>query len=784
MAKKISVEIGLEGGTEVERQLEDIGKTGQKALGDIQSAADQVNLDSATSQFDDLGNAGQAVFQKVQTAAQSATAFEQVVQSVKKVEGAFESLGTAVAKIGARMTRSLGVLGVAARALGPLGIALGVVGGAFIKFGDDSADALNKLNVEAAKLGQTPQQFDQLQKALAGLGVSVDAIGPGLTKFRETLGEDFTGNLTAEFGRFIAQLEQMPDGVQRTQLAIATLGDALGGQVIAGLQAGTLNAQNFQTALAGITPATQQQIVQAQQYQIALNQLNAAWAELKREFVPITTSIFGFLTEEIKNLKIDLRNMVLEYQFVKAVIETFTAPLDQQAAAAQRAAEAYKRLGTGAQEIAQTAPEAADGIRRVGDAVTQAEASGAGIRRVADDFRQIGNVAVQAGQQVAQTGQQATQAGQQITEGMNTANQALQSTATQADATSQAVQKVKAPESSSWTSWASTVVGALQSAINKLLEWIGLKDKAGAGGGGGGGGSSAPGKARGGLIGGRGSGTSDSNLAWVSRGEFVVRAAAVRKYGAGLFAALNAQRFADGGLVEGGGTTTVTLPIDQIVQAIEKNTEAIDSQSSVIIDLGQIISGLVQTVAGLAETVAGLAETVAGLVQTVAGLRQQQSQLAQSISGQTESGQTENDLIKGELRQQRKLLRDASQRLIRGASGGLLGGRGSGTSDSNLAWLSRGEFVMRAAAVRKFGAAFFAALNAGMIPGFALGGLVPRPAFAGGGSVGGMSHVTIQFPGVPPVSGLRASSAVVEELQRSAALAQVRSGGRKPSRYS
>ena len=65
---------------------------------------------------------------------------------------------------------------------------------------------------------------------------------------------------------------------------------------------------------------------------------------------------------------------------------------------------------------------------------------------------------------------------------------------------------------------------------------------------------------------------------------------------------------------------------------------------------------------------------------------------------------------------------------------------------------------------------------------FAMGGLVGAPAFAGGG-INGMNHVTIQFPGLPAIGGLRASSAVVDELRRSAALAQVRSGGRKPSRY-
>jgi hypothetical protein len=130
------------------------------------------------------------------------------------------------------------------------------------------------------------------------------------------------------------------------------------------------------------------------------------------------------------------------------------------------------------------------------------------------------------------------------------------------------------------------------------------------------------------------------------------------------------------------------------------------------------------------------------------------------------------------------------------AAGGLLGGRGTGTSDSNLAWVSRGEYITPARAVAQPGVlAFLEALRRsggnlrGVLDGmgrFALGGMVPRamPAFAGGGSVGSMSNVTIQFPGLPAINGLRASSAVVGELHRAAALAQVRSGGRKPSRYS
>jgi hypothetical protein len=128
------------------------------------------------------------------------------------------------------------------------------------------------------------------------------------------------------------------------------------------------------------------------------------------------------------------------------------------------------------------------------------------------------------------------------------------------------------------------------------------------------------------------------------------------------------------------------------------------------------------------------------------------------------------------------------------ASGGLLGGRGTGTSDSNLAWVSRGEHIMPARAVAQPGVlAFLEALRrsggnlSAALDGmgrFALGGMVPRmPAFVAGGLAGG-SNVTIQFPGLPAIGGLRASSDVVDQLHRAAALAQVRSGGRKPSRYS
>jgi hypothetical protein len=103
------------------------------------------------------------------------------------------------------------------------------------------------------------------------------------------------------------------------------------------------------------------------------------------------------------------------------------------------------------------------------------------------------------------------------------------------------------------TSIFTKVTGGLDWIISKAKEaltWIKSL-------GGGGDQSGTANFARGGRVFGPGTGTSDSILARVSRGEFVVRAAAVQRYGEGVFNALNQMRlpkrigFAAGGLVDG-----------------------------------------------------------------------------------------------------------------------------------------------------------------------------------------------------------------------------------------
>jgi len=120
---------------------------------------------------------------------------------------------------------------------------------------------------------------------------------------------------------------------------------------------------------------------------------------------------------------------------------------------------------------------------------------------------------------------------------------------------------------------------------------------------------------------------------------------------------------------------------------------------------------------------------------------------------------------------------------VKFASGGMVRGPGTATSDSILARLSAGEFVMRAAAVNRVGAGFLSRLN-----GFADGGMVMPsrsiPSFASGGLVsGGVGGATVNlvFPGGS--FELRADSETVGALTREARRAGMLNAGRLPGAF-
>lgn len=110
------------------------------------------------------------------------------------------------------------------------------------------------------------------------------------------------------------------------------------------------------------------------------------------------------------------------------------------------------------------------------------------------------------------------------------------------------------------------------------------------------------------------------------------------------------------------------------------------------------------------------------------------------------------------------------------AEGGMVHGPGGPTSDSVTARLSAGEFVMRAAAVQRWGPSFMSALNG-------MGGRMPSrgiPSFASGGLVtaAGMGGATVNlvFPG--GTFSLRGDNETVGALTREARRAGMLAAGR------
>ena len=123
--------------------------------------------------------------------------------------------------------------------------------------------------------------------------------------------------------------------------------------------------------------------------------------------------------------------------------------------------------------------------------------------------------------------------------------------------------------------------------------------------------------------------------------------------------------------------------------------------------------------------------------------------------------------------------------VLPGFAQGSVSGPGSGTSDSILARLSNGEFVMKAAAVRAYGSGFMSAINNMQIPApkYAMGGMVPIsaiPRFAAGGAVERQTTLNLHI-GDQSFNGLKAPEAVAQQLKTYALDQATTSTGRKPS---
>jgi uncharacterized protein YukE len=147
------------------------------------------------------------------------------------------------------------------------------------------------------------------------------------------------------------------------------------------------------------------------------------------------------------------------------------------------------------------------------------------------------------------------------------------------------------------------------------------------------------------------------------------------------------------------------------------------------------------------------------------------------------------------LRQLRAAQAASAEGGVEAASGGFIWGPGTSTSDSIPAWLSRGEFVINAKAVRKLGLGMLRMLNRGYLPRefprFAEGGLVgfadmmPRPTMIGGNGIA--TGVSATRPVVLNIGGesfpMSATEDSIRRLARATTRGSMVSAGKRPRWY-
>lgn len=102
------------------------------------------------------------------------------------------------------------------------------------------------------------------------------------------------------------------------------------------------------------------------------------------------------------------------------------------------------------------------------------------------------------------------------------------------------------------------------------------------------------------------------------------------------------------------------------------------------------------------------------------------------------------------------------------ASGGHIKGPGTGTSDSILARLSNGEYVVRAAAVRKYGLQTLHAMNNMRLPKFASGGLVDSVTNMQPAQAKSIGTLNFNLPGGDSFSVDVAGTSSLDDLHRAA----------------
>ena len=471
MAEKLSIQIALDGGAEIERQLQSIGEAGSKAFTEISKSAEkaggfkQLKPDEVTAKLQAMGVTGADAIGKIQAAVQQAGKLETLVAGIGSVEAGLKALAVAAIPIGAAVVAGM----VAATK-------------ATIAF----AAEITKVNEQAMRLGQGIEQFDRMRLALEGAGVSAQGVtsfmqqlgaaaakvdldrvakaikevqeaiargaGPGAvadssafkilaeeaTKATEAgrrVREEFeklkipippgaaltltelitkTGSAEAGLKAFVEQTRQMPSALDANKASMGALG----------ISAQQLITAYDNLAAKGSGAITPDMVAKADAVTAAVNRLEAAWTRFGGvTFAPLVVAEINTITAAIQALQKLIDNF--SWETFKSGAVSVGSALGWLTPAGLAAKAMGAALGGAAAE-AQKAGAAAAQAGQQGAQAGQKATQGAQLATVEftrfgtvsqQAFQQTGKAAQQAGQQGAQAGQKAAQAGETAASG-------------------------------------------------------------------------------------------------------------------------------------------------------------------------------------------------------------------------------------------------------------------------------------------------------------------------------------------------------------------------------
>jgi hypothetical protein len=793
MAEEVVIgRVELEGAEQVKQQLDEIGKAGDKAGQGLNQAGQTAS--KGLGNLDDLA--------------------KKAADEIKRLGASFGPLGQAASGAAAsfiQMKGALATIGVAIAAIGFSKLITGI-----FDVAKSAADANEQLRSLAITAGTSSEQFGGFAFALEQSGASAqvlqramfvigDAIGQATEEGSRSVGvfeklnialRDSAGRARDPievFKEFATQLSKIRNVADQQALAIQAFGRRIGPQLVEAAQQGGAGLQGLADEFARLSGFTKEAGDLGDEFNDSLNRMSTAAAsignKLGQAFQPALIQAMNGITEALVRIREALQPLFDAFQSLASGTVSLIGSLGNLAAAFDRLgvgrlvsiisplAPALRVL-TGAIDLlgqafsfAATVINAfADGIERlrellgIGAADAQKtkqgiEDVGAAAVKTQDEISRINFLGVAGGLSVLDNVKEKTDAASEATKSWvsellgidlssiaTKAELAFQQLTADATASRQQIAALNWPgliDPTQWSVAAQTVFEEILAGANSLFEQLS---------------ANVP--------------SIDFSTLATSAEETFER---IRTALAGAFS--NSSSIFNQ-LVQTG--TSAFQRLGQAANSIPQQIRtAFQGLVSFFSSLGGQIANAMQSgfnalVNAAKEAVQQAISFIEGLIARIGEAIRRLAGLQASGSGAASGGQF--------------------------AQGGRVYGAGTSTSDSIPAWLSHGEFVIRAAAVKKYGSQLFHALNMmrlprrfleSMVGGFANGGMpsmkplsVPLRMADGGqvGSSSSLAPVTLNI-GAEQITGLLAPREVVDKLARFGTSQQVRSAGRKPSWY-